>query len=175
VAKIFAAIEEEYEYNDEHSQDVIIAHIELLLTYSNRFYKRQFLTRNAVSNAVLIKMEQLMNDYFDNKQALKTGLPTVEYLATSLHLSPHYLSDLLRSITGGSAQHHIQEKLIDRAKEYLSVTDLTVSEIAYLLGFKHPQSLNKLFKRKTKISPLEFRKNVNTSIRNVRLGTKNIR
>lgn len=161
IAEIFLKIEEEYQHLDEHSQEVIIAQIELLLSYSNRFYERQFVTRKTVNHAVITKLDLIMNNYFDKKLALKSGIPTVEYIAARLNLSPHYFSDLLRSITGQGAQYHIQEKLIDRAKEYLSVTDLTVSEIAYQLGFKHPQSLNKLFKRKTSTSPLEFRRNLN--------------
>ncbi|TWI94796.1 helix-turn-helix protein [Mucilaginibacter frigoritolerans] len=106
-------------------------------------------------------MEQLLNEYFDHEETLKNGLPTVEYLANQLNLSPHYLSDLLRSLTGQSAQQHIQEKLIEKAKEYLSVTNLSVAEIAYQLGFEYPQSFNKLFKKKTNISPLEFRQTFN--------------
>ena len=166
VTEIFLKIEEEYQHLDEHSHEVIIAQIELLLSYSNRFYERQFVTRKTVNHAVVIKLDQIMDDYLDKKLALKSGIPSVEYIAASLNLSPHYFSDLLRSITGKGAQYHIQEKLIDRAKEYLLVTDLTVSEIAYQLGFKHPQSLNKLFRRKTSTSPLEFRRTLNLQHRN---------
>lgn len=106
-------------------------------------------------------MERLLNDYFEKQETLNEGIPSVEYLAGQLNLTPHYLSDLLKSLTGQSAQQHIQDKLIEKAKEYLSVTQLSVSEIAYQLGFQYPQSLNKLFKRKTNISPLEFRKKFN--------------
>jgi AraC family transcriptional activator of pobA len=160
IADIFLKIDEEYQHIDRHTQDVIISHIELLLNYSNRFYERQFLTRKAVNHTVLTRMEQMLNDYFDQQETLKTGIPSVEYFAARLNLSPHYFSDLLKSLTGQSAQQHIQEKLIERAKEYLTVSDLSVSEIAYQLGFQFPQSLNKLFKRKTSITPLEFRKKV---------------
>jgi AraC-like DNA-binding protein len=161
IADIFVKIDEEYQHIDRHTQEVILTQIELLLNYGNRFYERQFITRQAANHAVLIKMEQLMNDYFDRQETLKNGIPTVEYLAAQLKLSPHYFSDLIKSLTGQSAQQHIQEKMIERAKEYLSVTDLSVAEIAYQLGFKYPQSLNKLFKRKTTVSPLEFRKKFN--------------
>jgi len=106
-------------------------------------------------------MEQLLNDYFETAHALNKGLPTVEYLASQLHLSPRYLSDMLRSLTGQNAQQHIHEKLIEKAKEKLSTTGLTVSEIAYELGFEHPQSFSKLFKIKTHQSPLEFRQSFN--------------
>jgi len=146
---------------DDFSQDVIISYIEVLLNYSNRFYKRQFITRKAINHDLLSKMEQLLHDYFETENGLNKGLPTVEYLADQLHLSPRYLSDMLRSLTGQNAQQHIHEKLIEKAKEKLSITSLSVSEIAYVLGFEHPQSFSKLFKSKTSQSPLEFRHSFN--------------
>jgi AraC-like DNA-binding protein len=142
---------------DDFSQDVMLSHLEVLLNYSNRFYKRQFITRKAVNHDVLARMEQVLNDYFDKDETLKAGLPTVEYLADKLNLSSRYLSDMLRSLTGQNAQQHIHEKLIEKAKEYLSVTGLSVAEIAYHLGFERPQSFNKLFKKKTKVTPMEFK------------------
>ena len=161
IAEIFQKIDEEYQHIDRHTQDIILSQIDLLLNYSNRFYERQFITRKAVNHDVLTKMEQLLNDYFDNHESLKNGPPSVESLASQLNFSPHYLSDLLRSLTGQSAQQHIQDKLIDKAKEYLTVTNLSVAEIAYHLGFGYPQSFNKLFKKKTTLSPLEFRQTFN--------------
>ena len=161
IEEIFLKIDQEYQHIDKHTQDIILSQIDLLLNYCNRFYERQFITRKAVSHDVLSKMEQLLTDYLNDKQTLTTGLPTVEFLANQLNLSPHYLSDLLRSLTGQSAQQHIQERLIEKAKEYLSVTNLSVAEIAYQLGFERPQSFNKLFKRKTSISPLAFRQTFN--------------
>jgi AraC family transcriptional activator of pobA len=161
IADIFVKIDEEYQHIDGHTQDVILSQIELLLNYINSFYERQFLTRKAVNHDVLTRMEKLMNDYFEQQEPMKEGIPSVEYFADRLNLSPHYFSDLLKLLTGQSAQQHIQEKLIDLAKEYLTVTQLSVSEIAYQLGFQYPQSLNKLFKRKTNLSPLQFRKKFN--------------
>lgn len=161
IAGIFDRIDQEYQHIDKHTQEVIISMIELLLNYSNRFYERQFITRKSVNHDMLTRMEQLMNNHFNREEGLKAGIPTVEYFASQLNLSPHYFSDLLKSLTGQSAQQHIQEKLIERAKEYLTVTDLSVAEIAYQLGFQYPQSLNKLFKKKTNTSPLEFRKQFN--------------
>lgn len=146
---------------DDFSQDVMISYIEVLLNYSNRFYKRQFITRKAVNNDLLSKMEHLLNHHFETENALNKGLPTVDYLAAQLHLSPRYLSDMLRSLTGQNAQQHIHEKLIEKAKEKLSTTGSSVSEIAYELGFEHPQSFSKLFKIKTGLSPLEFRQSFN--------------
>ena len=161
IAEIFQRIDEEYQHIDRHTQNIILSQIDLLLNYSNRFYERQFITRKAVNHDVLTRMEALLNEYFNDGESLRNGPPTVEFLADQLHLSPHYLSDLLRSLTGQSAQQHIQEKLIEKAKEYLSITNLSVAEIAYQLGFEYPQSFNKLFKKKTNISPLEFRQTFN--------------
>lgn len=146
---------------DEISQDVIVSYIEVLLNYSNRFYKRQFITRKAISNDILIKTDQILNDYFNNEETLKNGLPTVEFLATQVNVSSHYLSDLLRNLTGQNAQQLIHSKLIDKAKDYLMVTNLSVAEIAYQLGFEYPQSFSKLFKKKTNVTPLEFKNSLN--------------
>ncbi|KMQ61509.1 AraC family transcriptional regulator [Chryseobacterium angstadtii] len=146
---------------DEVSQDVIISYIEVLLNYSNRFYKRQFITRKAVNSDLLSNMETILDNYFNNEQTLKSGIPTVEFLASELHLSPHYLSDMLRNLTGQNAQQHIHEKLIEKAKEYLAGTNFSVSEVAYALGFEHPQSFNKLFKKKTDKTPLSYRQSFN--------------
>ncbi|MBS1660429.1 MAG: helix-turn-helix transcriptional regulator [Bacteroidetes bacterium] len=156
---VFENIKEELNSNiDDFSQDLMISQIEVLLNYSNRFYKRQFITRKAASHDLLTKMEQLLTAYFENPD--NQHLPTVEHLAAQLHLSPRYLSDMLRSLTGQNAQQHIHEKLIEKAKEYLTATDLSVAEIAYHLGFEHPQSFNKLFKRKTNQTPLEYKQSL---------------
>ncbi|SHK45811.1 helix-turn-helix domain-containing protein [Epilithonimonas mollis] len=146
---------------DDFSQDVIISQVELLLNYCNRFYKRQFITRKAVNNSLLDKLEGILDDYFNNEKTSTHGIPTVQYLAELVNLSPSYLSDMLRSLTGQNAQQHIHHKLIEKAKELLSTTDLSISEIAYQLGFEHPQSFSKLFKTKTKLSPVDFRHSFN--------------
>jgi len=162
IITLFKIIEEELNSRiDDFSQDIIISQIELLLNYANRFYKRQFITRKTVSNDLLQKLEHITDDYFNSEIGLRQGLPTVQYLAEQLHLSPGYLSDMLRSLTGQNAQQYIHSMLIEKAKEKLSATGLTVSEIAYELGFEHPQSFSKLFKTKTKLSPLEFRQSFN--------------
>lgn len=158
ILAIFSFIETELNSRiDDFSQEVMISQIELLLSYANRFYKRQFLTRKVVSTDVLQKLEGILDVYFDEEVSLNKGIPTVAYLAEKLNFSPNYLSDMLRSLTGQSAQQHIHEKLIEKAKEKLSTTSLSVSEVAFALGFEHPQSFSKLFKTKTKLSPLEFR------------------
>ena len=161
IIEIFEKIEEEYQHIDKHTQDIILSQIDLLLNYSNRFYERQFITRKAVNHDMLSKMEALLNKSFEQAEILNNGAPTVESIAEKLNLTPHYLSDMLRSLTGQTAQQHIQEKLIEKAKEYLSVTNLSVAEIAYQLGFEYPQSFNKLFKKKMSVSPLEFRQTFN--------------
>lgn len=145
---------------DDFSHEVIIAQIELLLSYAKRFYKRQFLTRQ-VSNDLLLQLEALLNTYFEEEQPIVHGIPTVQHLAERLNYTPNYLSDMLRSLTGLNAQQHIHLNLIERSKGLLSTTNLTISEVAYKLGFEHPQSFSRLFKIKTKISPVQFRATFN--------------
>jgi AraC family transcriptional activator of pobA len=162
IISVFQMIEQELNSRiDDHSQDVIISQIELLLTYAERFYKRQFITRKAVSSDLLQQLERILDAYFADERSLSEGILTVQYLAEKVHLSPSYLSDMLRSLTGQNAQQHIHDKLIDKAKEKLSTTSLSVSEVAYALGFEHSQSFSKLFKTKTRLSPLEFRRSFN--------------
>lgn len=161
VVDIFQKIEMEYQHIDKHTQDIILSQIDLLLTYCNRFYERQFITRKAINNDLLSKLEQLLKGYFDNAETLTSGLPTVEYLANQLNFSANYLSDMLRLLTGQNAQQHIHEKLIEKAKEKLLTTNLSVSEIAYELGFERSQSFHRLFKKKTEMSPLKYRQSFN--------------
>lgn len=162
ITAIFNIIEDELESRiDDFSQDVIISQVELLLNYSNRFYKRQFITRKSVNNDLLQKLEEILDDYFNNEKSALNGIPTVQQLSELLNLSPSYLSDMLRALTGQNAQQHIHTKLMEKAKELLSTTSLTIAEIAYQLGFEHPQSFSKLFKTKANVSPLEFRNSFN--------------
>jgi AraC family transcriptional activator of pobA len=141
---------------DQFSQQIIVTQIESLLSYADRFYHRQFLTRKIANHQILEKLEALLNEHFTNKDSQK-GLPTVNGLAERLNFSPDYLSSMLKVVTGLNTQQHIHEKLITKAKENLSTTHLTVTEIAYELGFEHSQSFSKMFKGKTNQSPLEFR------------------
>jgi AraC family transcriptional regulator, transcriptional activator of pobA len=162
IVGIFKNIEMELESAIDHfSQDVMISQIELLLNYSKRFYSRQFITRKIANNDLLTKVEELLSTHFDTEHALVGGLPTVQQIADQLNVTPHYLSDMLRTLTGHNTQQHIHNKLIEKAKEMLSTSGLSVAEIAYALGFEHPQSFNKIFKRKTKMSPVEFRQSFN--------------
>ncbi|MCX6215069.1 helix-turn-helix transcriptional regulator [Spirosoma sp.] len=162
IMDLFKMIEKELNSRiDDFSQDVIIAQIELMMNYANRFYKRQFITRKAINHDLLQKLEELLNHYFTDETSLRQGLPTVAYLADQLNLSPSYLSDMLRSLIGQNAQQYIHDKVISTAKEKLSTTNLSVTEVAYALGFEHSQSFSKLFKTKTQLSPLEFRRSFN--------------
>lgn len=159
---IIQNVRQEYHANiDKFSQDIIIAQLELMLTYAERFYHRQFITRKITNHQLLARLEDLLNAYFDGDEIVQKGLPGVTYVAEKLNVSPGYLGGLLKVLTGLNTQQHIHQKLIGKAKEKLSTTSLTVSEIAYELGFEHPQSFSKLFKSKTSLSPLEFRQSFN--------------
>jgi len=155
---ILDSILQEYHANmDKFSQNIIVSHIETLLGYAERFYERQFITRRITHHQMLNRLESLLNDYFAGGALTVKGLPTVQFVAGALHVSPNYLSRLLRTLAGQSTQQFIHDKVIEKAKELLSTSNLSVSEIAYELGFEHPQSFNKLFRNKTKLSPNEFR------------------
>lgn len=162
MASLIGNIETEYNSSiDGYSQDVMVAHLELLFSYSNRFYNRQFITRKTASTDLLAQLERLLDDYFEGNKVQELGLPTVQYISDSVHVSPGYLSDMLRTLTGQNTQQHIHNKLIEKAKEALTLTSLSISEVAYQLGFEHPQSFSKLFKSKTNVSPHEFRNSFN--------------
>ncbi|KJD36649.1 AraC family transcriptional regulator [Tamlana sedimentorum] len=159
---IFKNIEKEYRANiDKFSQKIIISQLELLLNYAERFYERQFLTRNKTNHQLLSQVEAYLDNYFKNDNLIEVGLPSVEKISSALNLSSSYLSSMLKSLTGMSTQQHIHNKLIEKAKQELTTTQLSISEIAYKLGFEYPSSFNKLFKGKTEMSPVEFRKTFN--------------
>lgn len=159
---IIENIRQEYHAHiDKFSKQIIISQIETLLAYSERFYNRQFITREKSNHQLLNRLEEILNRYFDNGELISKGLPSVQEVAEELHVSQKYLSSLLKVLTGQSTQQHIHSKLIEKAKELLSTTSLTISEIAYELGFEHSQSFSKLFKSKTNLSPLGFRQSFN--------------
>lgn len=158
IVTMFATIEQELARNlDSFSQNILVTQIEQLLSYSNRFYHRQFLTRKAVHRDIVAQVESLLSHYLSTEQTATTGLPTVQYLADQLQVSPRYLSDLLRVHTGQHAQQHIHRHVLEKAKELLTTRALSVAEIGYQLGFEHSQSFNKFFKQKTSLTPLAFR------------------
>jgi AraC family transcriptional activator of pobA len=162
VTGVLQNIQSEYLANqDNFSQDIIISHLEVLLNYADRFYHRQFLTRKKENHQVLDRLEEVLTAFFDDEERLSRGLPSVKYIAGELALSPNYLSSLLKALTGRNTQQHILDKLIEKAKEKISTTELSVSEISYILGFDHPQSFSRLFKAKTGLSPLAFRQSFN--------------
>ena len=162
MADLLMDIQREYQSKiDKFSQKIIISQIELLLNYAERFYERQFITRQISNHKILDQLETLLSDYFNADSLIDKGLPTVSWVADSLNLSPNYLSSTLKSLSGLSTQQHIQNKLIEKAKLQLTTTNLNISEIAYNLGFERPASFTKLFKSKTELSPLEFRKAYN--------------
>jgi AraC-like DNA-binding protein len=162
IVEILLKIEREYQSNlDKFSQELIINQLESLLIYAERFYERQFITRKKSNHELLERFEKILSSYFESGKLLENGIPSVSFIAENLNISPNYLGSLLRIHTRQNTQQHIQNKLIDRAKECLSTTTMSVSEIAYELGFEHPQSFNKLFKQKTNQTPLQFRQMFN--------------
>ena len=158
----FQNIQQEYHENiDRFSKRIIISQIESLLNYADRFYHRQFITREKANHQLLEKLEEILENHFSSDDLVIKGLPTVQHISETLNVSPNYLRGLLKVLTGQNTQQIIHDKLIEKAKEKLSVTDLSISEIAYALGFEHPQSFTKLFKRKTNLSPLAYRQALN--------------
>lgn len=144
---------------DHCSPKIIISYVELLLNYAERFYNRQFTTRKTVNSELADRLNQLLEDWINNRRIENEKLPNVKAVSQKLNVSANYLSDMLKGITGKTTLQHIHDKLIETAKIKLSTTNMTISEISYHLGFEHPQSFIKLFKNKTKISPNQFRKN----------------
>ena len=142
---------------DVHSQYIIVSTIELLLNYCSRFYGRQLITRSQNNKSIISQIENLLTQYFADNKINEQGLPTVKYLANKVHLSPSYLSDLLKKETGKNAQEHIHFYLIEEAKNILLNSEKNINEIAFDLGFEYPQYFNKLFKKKTGKTPMEYR------------------
>lgn len=162
ISSLMQQMQQELKNNiDHYSQDVIVSHLELLLNYANRFYNRQFITRKTISHDLLSRLEQILTDYFNNLHPTVAGLPTVQHLSQELNVSPNYLSDMLRNLTGQNTQQLIHQHLIDKARELLTTSDLSISEIAYHLGFEYTQSFSKLFKKNTRQTPLEYRQSFN--------------
>lgn len=157
IENIVAGIEAEYSARiDVLSQDVMLSQVELLLHYSQRFYNRQFITRRMLNNSLLERLDAELDAYLETN-AVKEGLPTVQLIAGKLHVSANYLSDMLRATTGFSTRQHIQNKVIEKSKVLLLTTNASVAEIAYQLGFEQPQSLSKLFRNITGVTPSDFR------------------
>lgn len=151
-------IEMEYNQNiDKHSQKLIVSNIGLLLDYCTRYYDRQFYIRTNLNQDLISNFDNLLKEYFNSEKPAELGLPTVQYCGTQLHMSPNYLSDLLKKETGKTAKDHIYSYIINRAKNKLLGTTGSISEIAFDLGFDYPQHFSKLFKKKTGMSPAKYR------------------
>jgi AraC family transcriptional activator of pobA len=159
LATLLQGIRDEYDRPvDAFRQDVLVSQLEVLLNYANRFYHRQFLTRRMPEHDLLSRFEALLAAYFANSEA---PLPTVQHFADALHVSPAYLSDMLRSLTGQSTQQRIHQALIEKAKGLLLTTSLSINETAFRLGFEYPQYFTRLFKSKTGLTPAAFRVSAN--------------
>ncbi|MBT2622565.1 helix-turn-helix domain-containing protein [Chryseobacterium sp. ISL-6] len=158
LVQLIENIRQEYNTNtDKFSSDIMASLLETLFNYSNRFYQRQFITRDKAHHEILERLEMILNQYLNSDLIVNNGIPTVQYISEQLNISPGYLRTLLQNLTGQSTQHFIHQKLIEKAKEKLSTTSNSVSEIAYELGFEHPQSFSKFFKKMTSTTPLAFR------------------
>lgn len=151
-------IKKEYQQNiDKHSQDIIIANIEMILKYCQRYYDRQFYTRTNLNKDLISRFESIMRAYYQSDKPSVQGVLSVKYCAQALSMSSNYLGDLIKNETGRSAQEHIQEYIIEKAKTKIISSSQAISEIAYDLGFEYPQGFNKLFKAKTGLSPRQYR------------------
>ncbi|WP_435263496.1 helix-turn-helix domain-containing protein [Tenacibaculum sp. nBUS_03] len=160
--EIVEKIEKEFSNNmDAHSLTLIISNLELLLNYCVRFYDRQFYTRTNLNQDITSEFEQLIQKYYKTEKHLSLGIPTVQYCGKAMNMSPKYLSDLLRKETGRGTQDHIHHYIIEKAKNKLLNSNDSASEIAYKLGFEYPQYFSKIFKKKTKMTPNEFRQSIN--------------
>ena len=158
ITDLVLKIEEEYNQNiDKHSQELIIANIEMLLKYSKRFYDRQFFTRTNLNKDLLSDFNKVVRTYYKSENPIQSGVLSVKECAKKLNLSVNYFGDLIKSETGRSAKDHINDYVIEKAKTLLLGSNESVSQIAYSLGFEYPQGLNKLFKAKVGISPSEYR------------------
>ncbi len=156
--QIFQNIYDEYSLPiDQFSKEVILSNVALLLTYSKRFYKRQFITRNEVDSSVIVTFEKELKRYFSQNDLQEVGIPEVSYFAEKLHLSAKYLSDMLKALTGKTTKEHIQFQLLEKAKHLLISGDKSVSEIAYQLGFEYPQYFSRFFKKSLGVTPTEFK------------------
>ncbi len=158
ITDLVIKIQEEYNQNiDKHSQELIIANIEMLLKYSKRFYDRQFFTRTNLNQDLLSEFNKVVRTYYNSENPIESGVLSVKECAKQLNLSVNYLGDLIKSETGRSAKDQINDYVIEKAKNQLLGSNESVSQIAYSLGFEYPQGFNKLFKTKVGISPSEYR------------------
>lgn len=158
IIECFGNIEKELKNKqDKHSNRIITTNIGLMLDYCLRFYDRQFETREKSNKNVIVQFEQLLDDYFESNAPVENGLPTVKYFAEKVFLSPNYFGDMISRQTGKTASEYIHGKVVDKAKEKLISTQMTMTEIAYELGFQYPQHLSRMFKKEVGCTPNEYR------------------
>ena len=160
IKSIFRNIETEYQNNqDEFSKDIILTHLEALLKYADRFYKRQFLNRKEINKALFTRFKEILDEYFESNQLEEKGIPTVEWLASQLGVSHRYMRDTIKAETGKTAVDQINLYLVEEAKNLLLAPNVSISETAYKLGFEYPQYFSRLFKKKVGMSPKEYIEN----------------
>jgi AraC family transcriptional regulator, transcriptional activator of pobA len=156
---LFGKIQTEYHNNvDEYSRDIMLTHVDSILKYSQRFYKRQFINRTELSGTMVSRFNESLEAYFESGKFQKNGLPSVKSMASALNTSPRYLSDLFKQETGKTAMDLIHIFLISEAKNILMGSDNTVAETAYMLGFENPPYFSRLFKKETGLSPNEYKR-----------------
>lgn len=162
IRDLFNNVEQEILNNtDKFANALVASHVDLLLNYCQRFYNRQFISLQEKSgNQLMQRLEEILENYFESKSLQEEGLPSVQYISDKMKFSPNYLSDMLRASTGKSTNQHIQDKAIEKAKQLLYKTNLSIAEIAYSFGYEYPQNFNKFFKRNTRISPQKYRHSV---------------
>ena len=157
IKSVFRNIETEYQNNqDEFSKEIIVSHLETLLKYADRFYKRQFLNRKEINKALFTRFKEILNEYFESNQLEEKGIPTVEWLAGQLGVSHRYMRDTIKAETGKTAVDQINLYLVEEAKNLLLAPNASISETAYKLGFEYPQYFSRLFKKKEGLSPSEY-------------------
>lgn len=160
IKTIFKNIETEYQNNqDEFSKEIIITHLDALLKYADRYYKRQFLNRKEMNKALFTRFKEILDEYFESNQLEEKGIPTVEWIAEKLNVSRRYMSDTIKAETGKTAIDQINLFLVEEAKNLLLAPNASISETAYKLGFEYPQYFSRLFKKKTGLSPKEYVEN----------------
>ncbi|TKG89823.1 AraC family transcriptional regulator [Puteibacter caeruleilacunae] len=160
IKTLFKTIEAEYQNNqDEFSKEIILTHLEALLKYADRFYKRQFLNRKNINKALFTRFKEILEEYYESNQFEENGIPTVEWIASQLGVSHRYMRDTIKAETGKTAVDQINLYLVEEAKNLLLGLNASISESAYKLGFEYPQYFSRLFKKKTGLSPKEYIKN----------------
>ena len=139
--------------HDRHTKQITCTEMETLFNYANRFYDRQFSERKVENNSVIHRINHVLEDYFNSTASISNGVPTVQFCAKEVCLSPNYFGDLVKREIGMAAQEFIHSFIVEKAKFHILETSMTISEIAYHLGFHYPHHLTRIFKKITGITP----------------------